>query len=285
MSAILELHDTETEKKARRPEIRSIKRPASAIVEPTFFSSVLLEVDGTEKRRRGWAAVSSVAFQCLMVGTLLIIPLMFTEALPKQQLLTFLVAPPPPPPPPPAAAVPAQVVRRIESDWMDGRLRTPGKIPQKVQMIREEETPPPMNTGGGVVGGVPGGIPGGQLGGVIGGIISATSSTVAIPKLAMPARPERIRISQGVTQGRLIQKIEPTYPPLARSARISGQVVLSAIISKAGQIEDLTLVSGHPMLVPAAIEAVRQWRYRPYLLNGGPVEVETTITVSFLLSQ
>ena len=78
MSAILELHDTETEKKARRPEIRSIKRPASAIVEPTFFSSVLLEVDGTEKRRRGWAAVSSVAFQCLMVGTLLIIPLMFT---------------------------------------------------------------------------------------------------------------------------------------------------------------------------------------------------------------
>ena len=141
--------------------------------------------------------------QSLLLGTVLIIPLMFTEALPKQQLLTFLVAPPPPPPPPPpAAAAPAQVVRRIESDLMDGRLRTPGRIPQKVQMIREEEAPLPMNSGGGVVGGVPGGIPGGQLGGVIGGIISATSSTAAVPKLALPARPERIRISQGVTKGR-----------------------------------------------------------------------------------
>jgi protein TonB len=284
MSAILELHGTQTEKTSR-PELRSITRPAARIVQPIFFSSVLLEVDNTEKRRRRWSAISSVVFQSLLLGTLLIIPLMFTEALPKQQLLTFLVAPPPPPPPPPAAAVPAQVVRRIESDLMDGRLRTPGRIPQKVQMIREEETPPAMNTGGGVVGGVPGGIPGGQLGGVIGGIISATSSMANVPKLASVARPERIRISQGVTQGRLLVKVEPTYPPIARSARIQGQVVLSAVISKTGEIEDLTLVSGHPMLVPAAIEAVKQWHYRPYLLNGGPVEVETTITVSFLLSQ
>jgi periplasmic protein TonB len=275
------LHDTETEK-ASRPEVRSITRPAAPIVQPLLFSSVLLEVDGMEKRRRRWTAISSVAFQSLILGTLLIIPLMFTEALPKQQLLTFLVAPPPPPPPP-AAAVPAQVVHRIESNLMDDRLRTPGRIPQKVQMIREEEAPPPMNSGGGVVGGVPGGIPGGQLGGVIGGIISATSSTAAVPKLATPPRPERVRISQGVTQGRLLLKVEPKYSPIARGARIQGQVVLSAIISKTGEIEDLTLVSGHPMLVPGAIEAVKQWRYRPYLLNGGPVEVETTITVTFLL--
>lgn len=284
MSTVLESHGTETQY-VSRPEVRLIARPAPRIVEPIFFSSVLLEVDSTEKRRRRWSAISSVVFQGLLLGTLLIIPLMFTEALPKQQLLTFLVAPPPPPPPPPAAAVPAQVVRRIESDLMDGRLRTPGRIPQKVQMIREEETPPVMNTGGGVVGGVPGGIPGGQLGGVIGGIISSTSSIANVPKLAAPARPERIRISQGVTQGRLLVKLEPAYPPLARNARIQGQVVLSAIISKTGEIQDLTLVSGHPMLVPAAIEAVRKWRYRPYLLNGAPVEVETTITVSFLLSQ
>lgn len=97
-----------------------------------------------------------------------------------------------------------------------------------------------------------------------------------------PARPERVRISQGVTQGRLLLKVEPKYPRIARGARIQGQVVLSAIISKTGEIEDLALVSGHPMLVPAVIEAVKQWRYRPYLLNGGPVEVETTITVTFL---
>jgi protein TonB len=95
---------------------------------------------------------------------------------------------------------------------------------------------------------------------------------------------KRIRISQGVTEGRIIQKIEPQYPPLAKSARIQGQVVLAAIISKSGEIENLVLVSGHPLLVPAALEAVRKWRYRPYLLNGEPVEVETTITVNFVLS-
>jgi protein TonB len=280
MSTVLELHEIEVEKPSR-PKPGSGKTVAPAL-HPLPFSSVLLEVDSTERRRRRWAALSSAVFQSLILATLLIIPLMFTETLPKQQLLTFLVAPPPPPPPS-AAPVPAQVVRRIESDLMDGRLRTPGRIPQKVQMIREEETAPPMNSGGGVVGGVPGGIPGGQLGGVIGGIISATSSTAAVPKLATPPRPERVRISQGVTQGRLLLKVEPKYPPIARGARIQGQVVLSAIISKTGEIEDLALVSGHPMLVPAAIDAVKQWRYRPYLLNGGPVEVETTITVTFLL--
>jgi len=82
----------------------------------------------------------------------------------------------------------------------------------------------------------------------------------------------------------LIQKIQPEYPPIARAARIQGQVVLSAIISKTGEIQNLVLVSGHPMLVPAAIRAVQQFRYRPFLLNGEPVEVETTITVNFQLS-
>ncbi len=136
---------------------------------------------------------------------------------------------------------------------------------------------------GGVVGGVPGGIPGGQLGGVIGGIVNATSNLAYIPKL-QPVVPQRVRISQGVTTGMLIRRVEPSYPALARSARISGNVVLKAIINREGLIQDLQLVSGHPMLVPSAIDAVRQWRYRPYLLNGQPVEVETTITVIFTLS-
>jgi periplasmic protein TonB len=82
----------------------------------------------------------------------------------------------------------------------------------------------------------------------------------------------------------LIQKIEPAYPPLARAARIQDEVVLTANISKTGEIQNLILISGHPMLVPAAIEAVRQWRFRPFLLNGEPVEVETTITLTFQLS-
>jgi protein TonB len=87
-----------------------------------------------------------------------------------------------------------------------------------------------------------------------------------------------------MSEGDLVHKVLPTYPPLARNVRIQGQVVLQAVISKQGIIENLRLLSGHPMLVPAAIEAVRQWRYRPYVLNNEPVEVETLITVNFSLA-
>jgi len=149
-------------------------------------------------------------------------------------------------------------------------------------MIKEEEAPPPMSATGGVVGGVPGGIPGGQLGGVIGGIVNS-ANLAAVPKF-VPVVPQRVRISQGVTRGLLIHRVEPTYPALARAARIQGDVVLSAIISTNGDIQNLQLVSGHPMLVPSALAAVKQWRYKPYLLNGQPVEVETTITVIFALT-
>ncbi len=257
--------------------------PRQALAGP-LFADVLLETRGLQRRRRTLATVLSLVLQCSLLGVLLLVPLMYTETLPRQQFLSFLVAPPPPPPPPPAASeAAAKVTQRVESDIADGRLRTPGRIPQKVQMIQEEEAPPALSSGG-VIGGVPGGIPGGQLGGVIGGIISSTSTLSAVRKLATAAVPRRIRISQGVTKGLLIQKIEPPYPPIARAGRIQGQVVLSAIISKTGEIQNLVLVSGHPMLVPAAIEAVKQWRYRPFLLNGEPVEVETTITVTFQLS-
>jgi periplasmic protein TonB len=158
-------------------------------------------------------------------------------------------------------------------------LRTPTKIPEKVQMIKEEEAPPPTSGLSGVVGGVPGGVPGGQMGGVIGGIISSTP--VAVPKVAAP---QKIRVSQGVAQGLLIHQVKPNYPPLARQARIQGAVVLQAVISKDGTIQGLHVVSGHPMLTPAAIDAVKQWRYKPYFLNGEPVEVETVVTVNFTLA-
>lgn len=257
---------------------------APAFVPRAMFSDSLLDFDKTRKRR-AFATTTSFVFNCVAVGVMLIIPLLFTEDLPKAQLLTFLVAPPPPPPPPPPAAEQVQrVVRQIQTDLLStGALRTPTKIPNKVQMIKEEEAPPPMATAGGVVGGVPGGIPGGQLGGVIGGIVSATSNLAAVPKF-VPVVPQRVRISQGVTKGLLIHRIEPPYPTLAKAARVQGEVVLSAVIDVNGQITNLQLVSGHPMLVPAAIAAVREWRYKPYLLNGTPVEVETTITVIFSLT-
>jgi protein TonB len=245
-----------------------------------MFEDSLIESGGRLKTKRGATTLISFVLQVLLVGVLILIPLIYTEALPKQQLMSFLVAPPPPPPPPPPpAAVPIKVVKQIQSDLANGQLRTPTKIPEKVQMIKEEEAPPPVMASGGVVGGVPGGVPGGQMGGVIGGIISSTP--VAVPKVATP---QRVRVSQGVSNGLLIRKVQPAYPPLARQARIQGQVLLQAQISKDGTIENLQLISGHPMLAPAAIEAVKQWRYKPYMLNGEPVAVDPQVVVNFTLS-
>src|SRR5947209_15653639 len=243
-----------------------------------MFEDSLIESGGRLKTKRGATTLVSFILQVGLVGLLVLVPLIFTEALPKQQLMTFLVAPPPPPPPPPAAATPIKTVKVVQTDIINGQLRTPTKIPEKVQMIKEEEAPPPVMSASGVVGGVPGGVPGGQMGGGIGGIISSTP--MAVPKVSV----QRVRVSQGVSQGLLIKKVQPSYPPLARQARIQGTVTLQAEISKDGTIENLRLMSGHPMLAPAAIEAVKQWRYKPYLLNGEPVAVETTVMVNFTLS-
>ncbi|MGD0568306.1 MAG: TonB family protein [Candidatus Sulfotelmatobacter sp.] len=243
-----------------------------------MFEDSLLESGGRLKTKRGRTTTFAIILEIALIGFMVLLPLIFTDALPKQQLMTFLVAPPPPPPPPPPAAAPVHVVKQVQTDIVNGELRTPTKIPQKVQMIKEDEAPPAMASAG-VVGGVPGGIPGGQMGGVIGGIISSTP--VAVPKVATP---QRVRVSSGVSQGLRIKFQQPAYPPLARQARIQGTVVLHAVIGKDGAIENLTLVSGHPMLAPAAIEAVKQWRYKPYLLNGEPVEVDTEIQVNFTLA-
>ncbi|HXO33867.1 MAG TPA: energy transducer TonB [Candidatus Acidoferrales bacterium] len=243
-----------------------------------MFEDSLLESGGRLKTKRGRTTTFAIILEIGLIGVMVLMPLIFTEALPKQQLMTFLVAPPPPPPPPPPAAAPVHVVKQIQTDIVNGALRTPTKIPQKIQMIKEDEAPPQMAAAG-VVGGVAGGIPGGAMNGVIGGIISSTP--VAVPKVATP---QRVRVSAGVTSGLLVRKVNPVYPPLARQARISGTVVLRAVISKDGSIENLSLVSGHPMLAPAAIDAVKQWKYKPYLLNGEPVEVDTEVQVNFTLA-
>ncbi len=244
-----------------------------------MFEDSLIESGGKLATRRGKTTTVAFLFQVALIGVLVLIPLLFTEALPKTQLMTFLVAPPPPPPPPPPpAAAPVRVVKAVQTDIINGALRQPTKIPDKVQMIKEDDAPPPMMASG-VVGGVPGGVPGGQMGGVIGGIISSTP--VAVPKVATP---QRVRVSQGVTQGLLVRRINPLYPPLARTARIQGTVRLQAQISKSGEIQNLQVLSGHPMLIQSALDAVRQWKYRPYYLNGEPVEVDTTIEVNFTLS-
>jgi protein TonB len=245
-----------------------------------MFEDSLMESGGKLKSKRGATTAVSFIVQILLIGVLVLLPLVFTEALPKQQLMTFLVAPPPPPPPPPPpAATPEIKIVKRTSELDNGELRTPTKIPQKIQMIKEEDTPPPTTGVAGVVGGVPGGVPGGSLSGVLGSVISSTPT--AVPKVATPSR---IRVSQGVSQGLLIHQVRPTYPALARQARIQGTVVLQAVIGKDGSIQNLKVVSGHPMLAPAALEAVKQWKYKPYYLNGEPVEVDTTINVNFTLA-
>jgi protein TonB len=172
-----------------------------------------------------------------------------------------------------------------------GRLMAPKSVPKEIATIKEEELPPATSGVAGVVGGVPGGVAGGTPGGVLGGIIGSVP-TAALPppppppvKAEKPKTPQRITIGGNVQQAKLVRQPKPVYPPLAKQARISGVVHLAAVISKDGTIQDLKVISGHPLLIPSAIEAVKQWVYQPTLLNGEPVEVSTQIDVNFTLSQ
>jgi protein TonB len=248
-----------------------------------MFEQTLLENDKTIASHRGRTTAVSFLLQMVVVTIVVLIPLMFTEALPLKELTTTLVAPPPPPPPPPppaaATAVKAQPVAKINPT---AELRTPTRIPQKIQTINDAQqgaANAPPTTVAGVTGGVPGGVAGGTVGGVLGGVLAGTGSH-------LPEQPkvQRVRVSQGVTSGLLQHQVKPDYPPLAKQAHIQGPVVLKAVIGKDGKVQNLQIVSGHPMLSQSALRAVQQWRYKPYYLNGQPTEVETTITVNFSLS-
>lgn len=251
-------------------------------------------VEGTGKTNKPWTVALSFGIQMLMIGLLVLVPLIWTEVLPKGTLTSFLVAPPPPPPPPPppAASAPVKVAKVIPRQFDAGRLMAPKSIPKEIAMIREEELPPAMSGGVGVVGGVPGGVPGGTPGGVIGGIIGSVPTAAPPPPppppvkaVEKPKEVQRIRVGGNVQSAKLVKQPKPVYPPLAKQARIQGTVRFTAIIGRDGAIQNLTLVSGHPLLVPSATEAVRQWIYQPTLLNGEPVEVVTQIDVNFTLSQ
>ena len=111
-----------------------------------------------------------------------------------------------------------------------------------------------------------------------------SGSTPDTPK-SDASRPQRVRVSHEVATGLLITKVQPQYPEEARQSRIQGTVILHAVINTKGDVEELTLISGHPLLAPAAIDAVKQWKYKPYLLNYTPVNVETEIVVNFALSR
>jgi len=248
-------------------------------------------VEGEGKTNKTWTVLVSFIGQIILILIAVIIPMIYFDALPKSQLTSFLVAPPPPPPPPPPpAAAPVKVVKVIPRQFDAGRLMAPKTIPKEIAVIKEEELPPPT-AGVGVVGGVPGGVPGGTPGGVIGGIIGSVPTAAPPPPpppkadAPKPATPQRIRVGGNVQAAKIVRQPKPIYPPLAKQARISGVVRFNAVIGKDGTIQNLQLVSGHPLLVQSAQDAVKQWVYQPTLLNGEPVEVVTQIDVNFTLSQ
>jgi protein TonB len=202
----------------------------------------------------------------------------------------LLIAPPPPSPSPPPPVTKAVVPSRRAVRVFSSKLTAPVAVPRYLADAIIEAPPE-----GGVVAGVPGGIPGGIAGG---GLLLEIPSIAppalsppplsprpeAPPKIPQPLRPQRIKLSEGVQQAQLLEMIEPTYPLLARRARIQGTVRLRAVITTDGSVSQLEWVEGHPMLIAAAIEAVSKWRYRPTLLSGEAVEVATEITVNFKLS-
>jgi len=243
-----------------------------------MFDDLVISSAHPNRTNKPWTVTLSFIVQACIVGVFILIPLLVTEALPKQMLTTFLVAPPPPPPPPPPA-VAVKIVKPVARLIQQGKMMAPTVIPKKVNIIKEEELPPDVGAVG-VVGGVPGGMPGGSAGGVLGGIIGGTGG--GPPPPPKPVQ-QRIRVGGQVQQANLIHQVTPQYPQIAKTAHIQGTVILHAIIGKDGTVQNLTYESGPPLLMRAAMDAVREWRYKPTLLNGDPVEVDTTISVVFTL--
>lgn len=239
------------------------------------------------RTNRPWTVAVAFLGQLALIGIAVLIPLLFVESLPMHDLSAILLAPPPPPPPPPppAPAVVKSRPRIVPRQFVAGRLLEPESIPKHAAILKEAPLPPSLSESG-VVGGIAGGMPGG----IIGGILSASQPALPPPPVQATPRPvtpppvERIRVGGEVEEARLVHSVLPGYPPLARLARVQGVVKLDAIIDKNGTIKSLQAVSGSPMLIPAALEAVKQWVYKPTLLNGDPVEVATQIYVRFNLS-
>ena len=244
-----------------------------------MFDDLVISSANPKKTNKPWTVALSVLVQSAIVIFMILIPLIYTEALPKQMLTTFLVAPAPPPPPPPPAAAVTKIVKPVARLIQQGKMMAPTVIPKKVNIIKEEELPPDVGAVG-VVGGVPGGVPGGSASGVLGGIIGGVGGGPPPPPRATQSR---IRVGGQVQQAKMLRMVQPVYPAIAKTAHISGTVILHAIISKDGNVEQLEYVSGPPLLMRAAMDAVKQWRYQPTTLNGEAVEVDTTISVVFTL--
>jgi protein TonB len=243
-----------------------------------MFESSLMESGGQLKTKTSrWMLVTAI-FNLSILAVLILIPLLYPEALPRTALTALLTAPPPPPPPPPPAPPQAKVAAVKIVSEIDSGLHAPTKIPKEIKMLKEEAAP---SSGAGGVQGMQG-MGSGSGPGVQGGLFtSLNNSAPVVPRVVAKPPAGPVRVSSGTIAGMAISKPDPIYPPIAKAAHVQGAVILHAIISKQGTIENLSIVSGPPMLANAARDAVQRWRYKPYLLNGEPVEVETSITVNF----
>ena len=234
-----------------------------------MFEDSTFESNGTIRTRsRGWM-IATFLFNAAILATLILIPLFHPEALPRQIMPILLATPPvPETPPPPPKNLPAF---HGTPEFVGQRLFAPQAIPDHIGRDLGPEAPAnliAMDTGSGLPDGTN----------------SAFTTHHAVP-IVHPDIPSSVRLPSKLVEGMIIYKVTPRYPPIAVSAHIEGTVVLTATIGRNGTIDNLRVASGHPMLQQAALEAVQNWRYRPYLLNDQPVEVETTINVVFTLGR
>jgi protein TonB len=229
-------------------------------------------------KRNPYAAVGSIAFQALVLATLVITPLYFTETMPKREIITrlYLQAPP-------AAGSIATTIQAPASTFTPKSISIPNPLRKTQEAPPTTPAPTPVGTIGAVVGGVPGGMVGGIPNGVLSEVIGSTR-TVPVPAKAPDPMPvTRIRVPARIAEANLIYDVPPKYPSEAGQARIEGTVVLVAVIGRDGSVQDVRVESGLPMLAQAAVNAVKQWRYKPYMFNGEPVEVDSRITINFAL--
>lgn len=235
-----------------------------------FEDSTFESTGKIRPRNRRWMAAAFVV-NASILAALVLIPLLDPEALPRMGMVLLLSVPSAPAPEPKPFVKPAQAVI-VTSTLATAGLTAPTRIPRTTFMPSQPEVFAPLNLAS--LDASNGATPGGD---------NIFTNTTKRPVVVHPEEKKPVRVSSMVVEGLAIQKTTPTYPPIARAAGVEGTVVLQATISRRGTIENLRAVSGPALLQQAALDAVHNWRYRPYLLNGEPVEVETTINVIFKL--
>jgi protein TonB len=254
-----------------------------------MFEQTLLQQKG--RTHRPWLVVISFLGELVAVALAALMPLVVTDRLPRARLLSIFVAPGAPPGRPAhSATLRLKTARRVIAPAPPRALVAPVEVPGEVALIIDEPVLAAESFSSPGIG-LPGSI--GSAAGEASAPLARLLQTIpapATPPVVEPAsrpataNPPRIVVGGQIQAARLIRKVMPTYPILARQARITGTVRLQAVISTAGGIRSLKLISGHPLLTQAAVDAVAGWRYEPLLLNGEPVEVETQVEVHFKLN-